>query len=139
MNGMRPFSSIEALFSGCETAQEKHEKIIDLGRELPPFPEERKRPENLVSGCQSLVYLISEMRENALYFQVTSDALISAGLAALLLKAYNGKPPAFILKYKPTFLESFQIHASLSPGRSNGLASIYLAMQKAALQALHPG
>lgn len=135
---MDPFFQIDALFQGCETPHEKYKKIIELGRTLPPFPEEAKRDENIVRGCQSIVYLSAEMRDEKLFFKAASDALISAGLAALLLKAYNGQSPEFILAGKPTFIEKHGIGSSLSPGRSNGLASMFLQMQKYALKYLSP-
>ena len=133
---MDSFFQIDELLSGCETPQEKYQKIIERGRNLPPFPEWEKRSENIVQGCQSIVYLSGEIKDGKLYFKAASDALISAGLAALLLEAYNGQPPEFILKSPPTFIEKHEIGTSLSPGRSNGLASMFLQMQRHALKYL---
>ncbi|NGX58986.1 MAG: Cysteine desulfuration protein SufE [Chlamydiae bacterium] len=133
---MKDFSTVKNLFKNCFTPENLYQKIIALGRELPPIDSGYKTPENIVKGCQSIVYLHTEMRENKLFFSAFSDALISAGLAALLLKAYNGETPETILQNPPTFLGDLQIHTSLTPGRSNGLASMFLRMQKDALNFL---
>lgn len=135
---MEPFSHLDTLFSSCQSSEDFYKKIIELGQNLPPFPQEWKKSEYLVAGCQSIVYLRAELNEGTLSFQVFSDALISAGLAALLAYAYEGRSPEFLLKNKPLFLESLKIQASLSPGRSNGVAGMYLAMQKWALKFLVP-
>lgn len=100
------------------------------------MPEEHKREENQVIGCQSVVYLHSYLQEGKLYFIASSEALISAGLAALLLEVYNGLPPELLLQHRPTFLNELGIYATLSPGRSNGLSSMFLRMQKEALKSL---
>jgi len=136
MDLMNNFQQIDELFQECETPHETYTKIIELGRTLDPFPEIDKRPENIVKGCQSTVYLSAELREGKMYFKAASDALISAGLAALLIVAYSGQSPEFILKNSPAFLEKHNIGSSLSPGRSNGLASMFLQMQRHSLKYL---
>lgn len=133
---MEYFDEIKALFKGCDSPESRYQKIIELGFQLPPMPDSLKTEENLVKGCQSLVYLHAKLVDEKFYFTASSDALISAGLAQLLLLAYQGKSPTFILKIRPTFLEDLGIPTSLSPGRSNGLASMYLQMQKFALNFL---
>ncbi|NGX39291.1 MAG: Cysteine desulfuration protein SufE [Chlamydiae bacterium] len=119
-----------------QSPQESYQKIIALGQELPPIAPEYKCEENIVRGCQSIVYLHSELHEKHLKFTAYSEALISRGLAALLISLYDNEPPEALLKCKPDFLEEVGIYASLSPGRSNGLASMYLRMQKDALNFL---
>lgn len=133
---MDQFSDVKSLFCNCLTQQERYQKIIELGRELSPLPHEHCTEENIVKGCQSIVYLHSELTEGKIYFWAHSEALISAGLAALLIKAYSGHPPELILKSKPTFLEELQILGSLSPSRANGLANMFLRMQQDALKFL---
>jgi len=127
---------IFSLFSGCASSEEKVHRVIDLGRALPSFPDEWKIEENIVPGCQSIVYLHSTVEKDKIFFHAHSEALISAGLAALLLRAYNSVSPEVILKCKPSFLEELGIYASLTPGRSNGLSSMILTMQKHALNIL---
>ncbi len=124
------------LFSSCSTPDARYQKIIELGRALPPYPPELMTPERIVSGCQSIVYLASTLHEGRVQFQVRSEALISAGLAALLLAVYNDETPEIILKCPPAFLDKLGIPASLTPGRSNGLSSMYLRMKQEALKYL---
>ncbi len=133
---MKDFSEIKRLFHHLSSPQQRYEKIIELGRKLPPIPPQQKIPANIVKGCQSVVYLYAENIDGKMFYHAASDALISSGLAALLLLAYNGASPEVVLKEKPLFLEDLQIYASLSPGRSNGLANMYFQMQKSALKFL---
>jgi cysteine desulfuration protein SufE len=131
----KKISEIEKIFA-LLTTEQKYNAIIQLGRTLPPFPEELKKTEHVVSGCQSTLYLASEYRDGKLFFQAHSDALISSGLAAILLKAYSGESPETILTSPPNFLIDLAILSSLSPSRSNGLAHIHLKMKQEALKAL---
>lgn len=127
---------VKQLFEGCKTSEQKYEKIIELGRQLPPYPIEFKTSTHLVKGCQSPMYMRAQLIDGKIHFQVCSEALISAGLAALLLLVYNNEPPEAILTSPPEFLEELGIHNSLSPGRSNGLASLMQRMKKEALEFL---
>lgn len=122
------------LFSSCLTEEKKYEKIIEMGKNLPPFAIQDKTPENFVKGCQSTMYLKSRLENGRIYFTANSDALISAGLAAILLEVYNGETPEVVLKCPPTYLEELGINASLSPSRANGLYSIHLRMKQEALK-----
>lgn len=129
-------AEIKALFAPLKTDEEKYAKIIDLGRALPPFPLSAKTPANEVKGCQSIMHLLTESRDHHLHFQAESDALISKGLAALLIHVYSGETPEAILKCPPAYLEEIGITASLTPNRANGLYSIHLRMKQEALKAL---
>ncbi len=124
------------LFSCCSSVQLKYEKIIELGRMLSLYPSELKTPDRLVKGCQSEMYLDSSFSDGKIYFKASSEALISAGIAALLLLVYNDELPEVILGCPPRFLDELGIHASLSPSRSNGLASLFLRMKQEALNFL---
>ena len=130
------FFEVKNLFSNCLNQQDRYQKIIELGRVLTPLHPDYQIEGNIVKGCQSIVYLHSEIQDGKMYFSASSEALISSGLAALLIKAYNGHSPEFVLKSKPTFLEELQIFSSLSPSRSNGLANMFLRMQQDALKFL---
>lgn len=132
-NFEKKVAEIKKIFAPLSTEQ-KYLKLIEMGRSLPPFPPEQKTNERLVRGCQSELYLDAEFREGKLFFHAHSDALISAGLAALLIAAYSGEAPETILTSPPTFLTELGITASLSPSRSNGLAHIHLRMKQEALQ-----
>lgn len=124
------------LFSKCSSQEQKYEVIIELGRQAKGLEPQYKIPENLVKGCQSTMYLRSWIEGENLYFQGESDALISAGLAQLLLAVYSGEPPEVILKCPPDYLETIGISASLTPNRANGLYSIHLRMKQEALKKL---
>jgi len=123
-------------FSSCRSTEEKYTKVIELGRNLKPYPNEDKKPEHLVKGCQSLLYLKSSYIDGQMHFLATSDALISAGLAALLLMIYEKESPQALLKCPPTVLKELEIASYLSPNRANGLRSLYLRMQQEAISAL---
>lgn len=111
-----------------------YQEIMRLGKELPFFDLQWKIEDNLVIGCQSQMYLYGFMKEGNVHFSAYSDALISAGLAAIMLNIYSGQPPEVILLNEPVFLEEMGIISSLSPGRANGLASLYLKMKQVALK-----
>lgn len=125
-------------FSLCSSTEEIYQKIMDWGKQLPPFQPEWKTEANLVHGCQSVMYLHASSIKGKVFFAASSDALISAGLAALLIEAYSGETPETILTTSPTFLEELGISTSLTPGRANGLSSLYLKMKQEALKFLLP-
>ncbi len=125
---------LKKLFTSCASPEARYELIIALGKKLPPMNPAHKISENLVDGCQSKLYLHTTFQNNILHFEVDSDALISKGLAALLFHLYNNESPEFLLKNPPTILNELNILASLSMGRANGLKSLYVKMQKFALQ-----
>lgn len=135
-NCVKKQKEIGLLFSSCLTAEDRYHRIIQMGRELKPLAIERRLPENRVVGCQSLTYLESAYRDGLVYFSASSDALISAGLAALLIHVYSGESPEAILKCPPDFLNELGISASLTPNRANGLYSMHLRMKQEALKHL---
>jgi cysteine desulfuration protein SufE len=124
---------IKELFALCQSQESKYQKIIEMGREQPHLSIEHKIPPNIVKGCQSTVYLRSYLEDGLVFFETESDALISAGLAALLVRVYSEETPEAILKCPPTYLEALGITASLTPSRANGLHSIHLKMKQEAL------
>lgn len=117
-------------FSSLPSNEAKYMLLMDMGKKLLTYPKEHKRKENLVTGCQSVLYVHTFFEHQLCFFRAASDALISAGLAALLVSIYQGESPWIILSYPPTFLQDTGIYASLSPNRSNGLAQIYLKMKQ---------
>jgi cysteine desulfuration protein SufE len=124
------------IFEKCQSQDERYQQIIDLGKHLPKLDPALKIPENRVMGCQSLLYLHTYQEGRLLYFEAESDALISAGLAAILIKVYSGETPESILMTVPSYLEHLGITASLTPNRANGLYSIHLRMKQEALKFL---
>lgn len=127
-------SLIKEKFATCSSEEERYQKIIEMGREQPGLKENEKIEANLVKGCQSQMYLASHLVDNQVIFEAESDALISAGLAALLVRVYSGESPETILKCPPSYLEELGISASLSPSRANGLYSLHLRMKQDALK-----
>lgn len=113
-------------------------KLIEWGKKLPPFSEQEKMLAKRVPGCQSEMWLFSKQQDGKLYFAASSDALISSGLAALLLELFNGLTAEEILQIPASFLEEMQIPGALSPGRVNGLSSLFTEIKRTALKALQP-
>lgn len=120
----------------CDTPEAKYKKLIEMGKFLDPMEIQEKTGANRVEGCQSILYLHTTLKEGKLYFNASSEALISSGLAALLIAVYSGESPETILKCPPTFIQEIGLDLALSPGRSNGLSSMYLRMQQESLKAL---
>lgn len=103
---------------------ERYQYLIDLGRKLPPFPEEWKTEANKVHGCQSQVWLMPSGNAQRLEFAAASDSSIVTGLIALLLRVYSGRSAEAILATEPRFIEAIGLAKHLSPTRSNGLTAM---------------
>jgi cysteine desulfuration protein SufE len=115
---------------------ERYQYLIDLGRKLPPFPDELKREEYKVTGCQSQVWLVPSGDATRMDFQAISDSAIVSGLIALVLRVYSGRPAREILDTEPGFIESIGLARHLSPTRSNGLAAMLETLKAHAAAAL---
>lgn len=113
---------------------EKYEYIIELGRELPSLAEMEKSDDLLIRGCQSRVWLKSSCSaDGLLHFQGDSDAVITKGLVALMIRVYDGQRAEDILKNEPHFIRDIGLQQHLSPTRSNGLASMVAKIRDYAL------
>ena len=123
-------------FSDCQSSEATYTKIISLGKQLKSLSDQKKSDHLRIQGCQSLMYMNSSLKDDKVYFEAESDALISAGLAMLLIRVYSGESPETILQCPPDFLTTLNIPASLSPSRANGLANIHLRMKQDALKFL---
>ena len=123
-------------FEKCTSSEAVYEKLIEMGRSFPHASEDQFTESCIVPGCQSKMLLKSKLLDNKLTFSIYSDALISRGLAALLLEIYSGEPPEVILTCKPEVLEKLKLLESLTPGRVNGLASLLTRMKQEALTVL---
>lgn len=108
---------------------ERYKYIIKLGQKLDPIDEEQKIDENLVRGCQSQVWLATELKEDSIIFKADSDAAITKGLVALMVNFYSGETPDAILQTDPEFVQKIGMQEHLSPTRSNGLASMVKQMK----------
>lgn len=129
-------NQVKTHFTDCSSNEETYRRIIELGRGQSKLDSSAKISDNLVPGCQSLVYMISWIDEGRVFFAAEADALVSAGLAEILIEAYSGETPDTILKCPPTYLEELGLQNSLSFQRNNGLYSIHLRMKKDALKLL---
>lgn len=124
-------------FGWFEDWTEKYEYIIDLGKHLSPYPEVFRDEAHLIKGCQSRVWLAAKCEDGKLHFWADSDAVITKGLIALLLKVLSGQSPQAVLDAKLAFTESIGIKEHLSPTRANGLTSMIETLKKyAALYSL---
>ena len=111
-------------FSLLDDGFEKYKHIVNLGKSLEPLKEEHKTEENLISGCQSEVWLMAEIKDKKIYFAADSDALITKGIISLLLRVVNNQSPADILKNELYFIDRIGLRENLSPARGNGLYSM---------------
>lgn len=100
---------------------DRYQYIIDMGKQLPVFPEELKNAETKIHGCQSNVWIHYQRQGETLHFEATSDAAIVSGLIAVLMRIYNDRTPQEITETPPHFLEELGLDKHLSPTRSNGL------------------
>jgi cysteine desulfuration protein SufE len=103
---------------------ERYQYLIDLGRKLPPFPEEWKTEANRLLGCQSKVWIVAEGDASRLDFHATSDSSIVSGLVYLALRVYSGRSAAEILATPPDYIAQIGLAKHLSPTRSNGLTAL---------------
>jgi cysteine desulfuration protein SufE len=111
---------------------DRYQFIIELGRKLPPFPEEWTNDAHRVPGCQSKVWMEAAMQGGLLRLAGASDAAIVSGLVALLLRVYSGRSPAEILATDPVFLRDLGLLEALSTNRGNGIAAMARAIREAA-------
>jgi cysteine desulfuration protein SufE len=117
--------------------EDRYKYIIDLGRELPPLDAAQRTDEHLVRGCQSQVWLVSQQRDDLLFFDADSDAFIVKGLLAVVLAAYNGKRPADIRDFDiEQYFEQLNLIKHLSVTRGNGLRAMVQRIQATAAAAL---
>jgi len=114
---------------------DRYQFIIEMGRKLPPFPDEWANDAHRVPGCQSKVWMEAIQRDGKLFFAGISDAAIVSGLIALLLRVYSGRTPAEILATDPVFLKDLGLLEALSTNRGNGIAAMARKIRElAALQ-----
>ena len=103
---------------------DKYEYIIELGKDLPLINEEKKTDNRLIEGCQSRVWLDSEVKEGKLFFTADSDAIITKGIIGLLIRVLNGETIENVATANLFFISKIGLQEHLSPTRANGLASM---------------
>ena len=111
-------------FSMFDEWMDRYQYIIDLGKSLPIIESKFKLDENLIKGCQSKVWLYSELENNKIKYTADSDAILTKGIAALLIRVYSGQKPADILSAETNFIDAIGLKEHLSPSRANGLVSM---------------
>lgn len=120
--------------------QDRYEHLIELGKDLPLIAQEHKVDDNLVRGCQSRVWLAAEQRASTplsagpiVHFTADSDAMITKGIVALLVRVYNDRTPQEILGASTDFIDRIGLREHLSPNRSNGLVAMLDQMKRYAV------
>lgn len=117
-------------FSMFEDWMDKYEYIISLGKELPLIEEDKKIEENIIKGCQSRVWLDAQLKEDGkLYFTADSDAIITKGIIALMIRVLSESTPKEIAESDLYFIDQIGLKEHLSPTRSNGLVSMIKKMK----------
>ena len=111
-------------FSMFEDWVQRYEYMIDLGKTLPLIAAEFKTDDNIIKGCQSKVWVHAELKDNELEFTADSDAIITKGIIAILIRVFSNQHPKDILASDTSFIDQIGLKEHLSPTRANGLVSM---------------
>jgi cysteine desulfuration protein SufE len=116
-----------------EDWESKYEHLIDLGKNLPVIKEELKTEDRIIQGCQSRVWLNTELKNGKVIYTADSDAIITKGMVALMIRVLNDERPEDVVKAKLAFVDRIGLKEHLSPTRANGLVSMINRMKQEAL------
>ena len=116
-------------FSFFEDWMQRYEHMIELGKSLPLIAAENKTDDNIIKGCQSKVWVHAKLENEKLVFTADSDAIITKGIIALLIRVFSHQPPAAILNADTNFIDEIGLKEHLSPTRANGLLSMIKQMK----------
>lgn len=111
-------------FSMFDDWMERYEYIIELGKNLPLIKEEFKTENNLIKGCQSKVWLQGEKKDGKIVFTADSDAILTKGIIAILIRVFSNQSAKDILDADMSFIDEIGLKEHLSPTRANGLVSM---------------
>ena len=111
-------------FSMFDDWMQRYEYIIELGKTLPLIDENAKTDANTIKGCQSKVWLYSQLNNDVIEFTADSDAILTKGIVALLLRVFSNQTPQAILDANTDFIDEIGLKEHLSPTRANGLVSM---------------
>jgi cysteine desulfuration protein SufE len=111
-------------FAMFEDWMQRYEYMIDLGKSLPLIDPEFKTYDNIIKGCQSKVWVHAELKDNQLEFTADSDAIITKGIIAILIRVFSNQHPKDILASDTSFIDQIGLKEHLSPTRANGLVSM---------------
>lgn len=120
-------------FSLFDDWMQRYEYIIELGKSLPLIDDKYKTEENIIKGCQSKVWLHGEAQEGKIVFTADSDAILTKGIIALLIRVFSNQKPADILNANTHFIDEIGLKEHLSPTRANGLVSMIKQIKMYAL------
>jgi len=120
-------------FSTFEDWMEKYDYLISLGKSIPKMDEKYKIEKNLIRGCQTNVWLHSELVDGKVIFTADSDSKITSGMILLLIRAFSGTTPNEIQNSNLDFISKIGLMEHISPTRSNGLLNMFKQMQSDAL------
>jgi cysteine desulfuration protein SufE len=111
-------------FSMFEDWMQRYEYMIELGKSLPLIEEKYRTEDNIIKGCQSKVWVHAELKDDKLFFTADSDAIITKGIIAILIRAFSGQRPKAIIEANTDFIDKIGLKEHLSPTRANGLVSM---------------
>lgn len=120
-------------FSMFDDWMQRYEYIIELGKSLPLIDPKHKREENIIKGCQSKVWVFGEVKEDKIYFTADSDAILTKGIIAILIRVYSNQKATEILDANTDFIDKIGLKEHLSPTRANGLVSMIKQIKMYAL------
>ena len=120
-------------FSVFDEWLDKYEYLIELSGSLPAIGEEHRNEQFLIRGCQSRVWVDAELRDGKIYFTADSDAIITKGIIALLIRVLSGRTPQEIVGSDLYFIDRIGLRENLSPTRANGLLAMIKQMKLYAL------
>ena len=112
---------------------QRYEYMIELGKSLPLIDEQYKTDENIIKGCQSKVWVHADMEDGKVVFTADSDAIITKGIIAILVRAFSNQEPKAILDANTDFIDEIGLKEHLSPTRANGLVSMIKQLKMYAL------
>ncbi|MEO8933639.1 MAG: SufE family protein [Xanthomarina sp.] len=111
-------------FAMFDDWEERYQYMIDLGKELPLIDPQYKTDDNLIKGCQSRVWVHANLEDNKIIFTADSDAIITKGVIAILIRVFSNQEPKEILDANTDFIDEIGLKEHLSPTRANGLVSM---------------
>ena len=111
-------------FAMFDDWMQRYEYMIELGKSLPIIEEQYKTEDNIIKGCQSKVWVHAELEEGKLVFTADSDAIITKGIIAILIRAFSNQKPMDIIEANTDFIDQIGLKEHLSPTRANGLVSM---------------
>lgn len=120
-------------FSMFDDWMERYEYIIELGKTLPLIDERYKTEDNIIKGCQSRVWLYAEKKDDKIILTADSDAILTKGIIAILIRVFSNEPTQAVLDADVDFIDEIGLKEHLSPTRANGLVSMIKQIKMYAL------